>query len=128
MAGLSKGAMLSVLGGIIALVSAFLPWYSFEMLGVSTTFKPWGTNTAYVLIVLAVLGLFFAWKGSAKSSKGMYIGALLMGLFLVLVVWANAPSNAPFEGVKALYGYWTSFVSGWMIFVGGIMGLVMKKK
>lgn len=117
-----------MVGGVLALISVFLPWYSLDLLGVSTTFKAWGTSTAWVLIVLALLGMVFAWKNSASGSKGMGVGALLMGLFIVGVVSMNDPSNQGFDSVAKMYGFNISLVSGLIMLVGGIMGLAMKKK
>ncbi len=125
---LSKAGWVSMVGGVLAIVSVFLPWFSFDLLGVSTTFKAWGTSTAWVLIVLALLGMFFAWKNSVSGSKGMGAGALVMGLLIVGVVSMNDPSNAGFESVVKMYGFNVSLVSGLLLLVGGIMGLAMKKK
>lgn len=125
---LSKAGWVAIVGGVLAIVSVFLPWYSFDLLGTATTFKAWGTSTAWVLIVLALLGMFFAWKNSASGSKGMGVGALLMGLFIVGVVSVNDPSNAGFDSVVKMYGFNVSLVSGLIMLVGGIMALAMKKK
>lgn len=124
---LSKAGWVSIVGGVLAIVSVFLPWYSFDLLGTATTFKAWNTSTAWVLIVLALLGMFFAWKNSVSGSKGMGVGALLMGLFIVGVVSVNDPSNAGFDSVLKMYGFNVSLVSGLIMLVGGIMALSMKK-
>ena len=125
---MSKGAMVAIVGAALGLVSVFLPWYNFELLGIAVDFKPWGTSTAWVLIVLAVLGIVFAMQGSKKGSKGMYVGALVMGFLFLGVVAMNDPSRSGFDMVEKFYGFYVSFVAGLVMLVGGIMGVATKKK
>lgn len=127
MANLSKGAMAVMVGAVATLVSVFLNWYSYDFLGTALTIKPWEVSTGKLLLVVALLAAGFAYMGSTKAKKGMYVGALVMGLVALLVVFANYPGDL-FEGLVIEPGYWLSLVGGLVITVGSVMGMTGMKK
>lgn len=124
---MSKGAMLAIAGGVIGVVSAFLPWYSFDLLGEAITFKAWGTSTGYTLLVAAVLAAVFGWMGSQKGSKLFYGLALLAGLLIGLIFLGNNPSGAGYDSINTLLGYWLTLVATILVLAGSVMGLAGKK-
>ncbi len=123
---MSKGAMLAILGGLVGVVSAFMPWYSFDLLDEVMTFKAWGTNTGYVLLVAAVLAALFAAMGSKKGSKLFYGLALLAGLLIGLIFMANNPSGLGYDSINTLVG-WLTLASTLLILLGSVMGLATKR-
>ncbi|MDP2624632.1 MAG: hypothetical protein Q8P27_00420 [Candidatus Peregrinibacteria bacterium] len=128
MANLSKGAMVGLVGAVATLVSVFGNWYNYDLLGFEIQLKPWDVSTGKLLLVVAILAALFIWMGNAKSKKGMYVLSLLMGLIVLLVVFANYPSSDLLEGVTIGWGYWLSLIGGVLVTVGGLMGMTGIKK
>ena len=119
---MSKGVIVTALGAVAAVVGLFLPWT--DILGLS--FNLWGLGGAgKTVLVLGLLGIFFAVQGDKKGSKGMKIGALVMALLVLGLAGSNAPSNKGFENMTGVY---IILVGAIIMLVGSIMVLVGKKK
>lgn len=124
---LSKGAMVTMVGAVLTIVSVFMNWYSYDFLGTAITLKPWEVSTGKLLLVVALLAAGMAYMGSTKMKKGMYIGAVVMGVILMLVVFANYPGS-DYAGITIEMGFWLSLVGGIVTTVGGVMGMMGMKK
>ena len=118
---MSKGVIVTALGAVAAVVGLFLPWA--DILGLS--FNLWGSGAGKAVLVLGLLGVFFAVQGDKKGSKGMKVGALVMALLVLGLSGANAPSNDGFENMTGVY---VSLVGAIVMLVGSIMLLACKKK
>lgn len=118
---MSKGVIVTALGAVVAVVGLFLPWA--DILGISITL--WGTGAGKAVLVLGLLGIFFAVQGDKKGSKGMKIGALVMALLVLGLTGSNAPSREGFENMTGVYVLLSGAV---VMLVGSIMLLAGKKK
>jgi len=120
---MSNGAKLAIFGSLLGILSIFLPWYEFDLIGIHKTFTPWGYSTAWLLILLAALGIAMAQEKGHFNKKGMAAGTIIMGLLFTLVVIANNPANAGFDFFEKNIGYWIALASGLLMILGGIMKL-----
>lgn len=119
--------MITMVGAVLTIVSVFMNWYSYDFLGTAITLKPWEVSTGKLLLVVALLAAGLAYMGSTKMKKGMYIGAVVMGVILMLVVFANYPGS-DYEGITIETGFWLSLVGGIVTTVGAVMGMMGMKK
>lgn len=121
---MSKGSLLSLVGGLAAAVAVFLPWFS--ILGVGTSV--WGLGAGYVVLVAGALGAVFGVLAGKKASKGLFALPLVCGLIVVLVVISNYPGDEYGAIASATYGYWISLAGGVVLALGGVLGIATTKK
>lgn len=120
--------MVTLVGAVLTIVSIFFNWYSFDFLDTAITLKPWEVGTGKLLLVAGLLAGFFGYMAVQKVKKGMAIGALVMGVIILLVVFANYPDDSILEGIKIEMGYYLTLAGGLVTVVGSIVEMKEIKK
>lgn len=134
---LGKGAIVGILGGIVAIVGTMLPWWQVTAsaggyISVSVPLLGIFTLGGLLVLVFGVLGLVFA----ALNKPVTQVVALVMGLLaavIALVMGAFVPTvSVSIPGasgsITAGFGFWISMVGGLLLAVGGALGFVDSRK
>jgi len=133
---LGKGAIVGILGGIVAMVGAMLPWWNVTASagGFSVGLPVLGIFWigGILALVFGILGLVF----SALKQPVMGILALVMGLLVAvvsMVYGAMVPTASVSAGgasgsITAGFGYWISLIGGLLLAIGGAIGFIEGRK
>jgi hypothetical protein len=110
---------LTVAGGALIIFSLFLPFT--ELLGQSVSgLKLQGATKFYI-----ILGVGMMITGYLDMKKSYYVGALLVGVLVVLLAMKYQSDVRKFGTVGV--GLWLLLLSGLVTIAGGITGLRAKK-
>lgn len=135
--GLGTHGKIGVLGGVIALVGALLPWWnaSASAIGVTVSMPVLGIFVPGGILValFGILGIVFArMQGNAVWPALTAVLGVLTVVFSM--VWGAMLPTASVSGggasasLTAGFGYWISLVGGLVLLVGGIMGITAARK
>jgi len=103
-----RNLMLIVIGFAAALVGNYLPWYSFEFLGVSATLNGSDAN-GILLVIIAVLGVAAALNVLGRAAKEAWITTVVIGAVGLLSVINDYPSGSGANEFGSIgIGYWLS--------------------
>lgn len=120
--------MVTLVGAVLTIVSIFLNWYSYDFFETAITIKPWEADTGKLLLVAGLLAAFFGYMAVQKAKKGMAVGALVMGIIVLLVVFANYPDDSIWAGTQIEMGYWLTLAGGLITVVGSVVEMKEIKK
>lgn len=113
---------LTVGGLVVAFVSLFLPWYSFDFFTVSNSYSPGLSDDGLIIAILAVVGVGAALNVMNKEAKTMKTVAMVAALLALLVVISNYPDSEAAAVVSTGLGYWLALLST----IAAAFGSVMK--
>lgn len=110
---------LTMAGGALIILSLFLPFT--ELLGQSVSgLKLQGATKFYI-----ILGVSMVITGFLDKKKSYYIGAVVVGILVVLLSMKYQSDVKKFGSVGI--GLWLLLLSGLVTLAGGITGLLAKK-
>jgi hypothetical protein len=132
------GAIVGGIGGVAAVVGAFIAWESVSFLGTSESMTGWeGGNGGKIIAVLGVIAvaIAIAWVMAIKlpTPGGLMI---LVGVLILLVGILNFSNvrddidqaNAIVAGAASVgIGLFIDLIAGVAIIVGGALGVLTKK-
>jgi hypothetical protein len=132
------GAIVGGIGGVAAVLGAFLAWESVSLLGTSESMTGWdGGNGGKIIAVLGVaaIAIAIAWVMDIRlpTPGGLMI---LAGVLILLVGILNFSSvsddvnsaNAVVAGAASVgIGLFLDLLAGVAIIVGGALGIIAKK-
>ena len=132
------GAIVGGIGGVAAVVGAFLAWESASLLGSSMSWTGWeGGNGGKIIAVLGVVAvaIAIAWVMAVKlpTPGGLMVTAgvliLLVGILNFFSVSDDvSKANAIIAGAASVsIGLFLDLLAGVAIIVGGALGVMAKK-
>jgi hypothetical protein len=132
------GAIVGGVGGVAAVVGAFLAWESASLLGSSTSWTGWeGGNGGKIIAVLGVvaIAIAIAWVMAVKlpTPGGLMVTAgvliLLVGILNFFSISDDVnQANAIFAGAASVgIGLFIDLLAGVVIIVGGALGVMARK-
>lgn len=123
------GPVAAMVGGGVALLASFLPWYWVDFGFTEITRNGWQEPAAGASIVATILavaggvlgGVTLATRSSsAAAGRGLGVGQAALGAGAVVLVAAKLASNAEYSSI----GFVLAFAGALAVVVGGIVGLV----
>lgn len=109
-------------GAAAVVIGIFLPWYSIDFLGFSTSASPGlGDGTGILLLVFAVGALASSLNVLNQEKRMTSIAALVMGVLATLIMLNNWPDNTLGDVVSIGIGYWLSLAGSLALVAGSVM-------
>lgn len=129
------GKILGIVGGLIVIISMFLPWMtvssnieSISLMGILII--PFST----LALIFAILGLIFV----AVGKKGLCIGALVMGILAIVMIgisfalmqWIADMTTIIGTGITSGvdYGVWLAMIGSIILIIGSVLAYGEAKK
>lgn len=140
------GGVLGLLGGIVAVVAAFLPWISFEAGGTSTSYSllklmtggddvPLESSDVVFLLIAGIAAVILAvlvFTTRSKALSGLLIVAGLGMIAVGVLDWMSVvdfsedlPNTITIDGALGLY---LTYAAGAVTAIGGLAGIVLGRK
>ena len=115
-------------GTAAVVVGIFLPWYSIDILGFSTSASPGlGDSTGILLLVFAVGAVATSLNVFKQDKKSMAIATVVLGVLATLIMLNNWPDEVLGEVVSVGIGYWLSLLGSLALVTGGVLRLKSAK-
>ena len=119
-----RNLMAAVLGALGVVVGVFLPWYSIDVFGLSTSVSPGLNGTGFLLIVCSAVVIAALLNVFNQDRKMMGVVAIVAGLLAVLIMLNNWPDSELGEFVSTGIGYWLGLVGSTVMTVGAVMARI----
>ncbi len=129
------GKILGIVGGLLVIISLFLPWMT-----ISSSIESVSVMGVLIIpfsilaLIFAILGLIFV----AIGKKGLCIGALVMGILAIVMIgisfalmqwiadtWAIVGTGITFS---IEYGVWIGMIGAIILIIGSAMAYGEAKK
>ncbi len=99
---------IGIVGGIVMIISPFIPWPILSLLDLILINDPWGVHYVFLIVLILLLA-----GGIVSFSRGLIggiIGVVGMIIFTALVLWLTLGSS-PFFGLGYYLGWTGSIIS-----------------
>lgn len=132
--------LIGLLGGILMLISVFVPWASISAFGVSATASAFALNggLGWVGLVAGLICVFAAFLELSNARGILHVGMGILALLALLVVWASSPNISVAQGsldvmreklmemITIREGFYLYIISFIAVIVGGLFELKEK--
>lgn len=108
-------------GAAALIIGLFLPWYSVEFFGLSTSMTPGLNSTGVLLIIFALAAVAASLNVLKQTEKNMKIIAIVAGVLAALVMLNNWPNTELGSAVSTGIGYWLGLVGSVAMIAGSAM-------
>lgn len=136
-AAVPRTKLIGLIGGILMLISVFLPWASISAFGISASFSAFALHGALggIGLIAGFVCVFAAFFERSNARGILHLGMGILALLALLIIWVSAPSISGAEGLfeeimeevmkmitirEGLYLYIVSFV---VVIIGGLFEL-----
>jgi len=110
--------IIGLVGGIIAAVGVFLPWFSASGFGITVTANGFDSNEGKVVVLGGVLALIGALAALATTMKSLGYLVPIGGLVAILG-WIWGAADVGFGNLTSLsYGFWACLVGAVLALIG----------
>ena len=119
-----RNLTITAAGAVAVIIGIFLPWYSIEIFGISTSASPGlSDSTGILLLVFSVVAVAAGLNVMNQNKKNMAILSVVMGVLCLLIMLNNWPDSELGEFVSTGIGYWLSLAGSIAIIAGSAMGM-----
>lgn len=109
-------------GAIAVIIGLFLPWYSIEFLGFSTSASPGlSDSTGILLLVFSLAAVAASTNVFNQDERNMSIATIVAGVLCALIMFNNWPDNSLGDIVTVGLGYWLGLAGSLAMVAGGAM-------
>ena len=129
--------LIGLIGGILMLISVFLPWASISAFGFSASFSAFALSGALggIGLIAGLICVLAAFLERSNARGLLHLGMGILALLALLAVWASAPSISGAEGlfeevmeevmkmITIREGFYLYIVSCIAVIVGGLFEL-----
>lgn len=117
-----RNLMIVAVGAAAVIVGLFLPWYTIDILGFSTSASPGLSNsTGILLLVFSLAAVASGLNVMNHDKRKATILTVVMGVLATLIMLNNWPDSALGEVVQTGLGYWLGLAGSVAMVVGGVM-------
>ena len=132
---LPLGAVVSAVGGALALIGAVLAWETISITGMSDSSSGLSSNPGKIIAVMGIVAIALAigWIQGAKlpATKGIIAAGAVIALLGILNFFTIgkdvSDANAIIPGAASTgIGLFIDIAAGIVVIVGGVLGLMKK--
>ena len=115
-------------GALAVIIGLFLPWYTIDIFGFSTSASPGlGDSTGIFLLLFSLAAVATSLNVFNQDKKNMAIVTIVAAVLCTLIMLNNWPDDALGEVVSTGMGYWLGMAGSLAMFVGGVLRMQADK-